>query len=258
VENVDVYFDESGSDDNSPVLCIAGYIIEKDAALSMDAEWLDVLEEFKLPFFRMSACAHGTYPFDRLSKDQRIEVGKEMIKIIKNRTLQGLAVTVEPKLFEEIMPAIPEVGTAYAFCAHACVAGVQWWANHNNFSGLVTYVFESGHGNQSEANQLVTRLSKIPQKRMQQRYSSHMFADKRKVRPLQAADLLAWQWFTDHKRKQKGIANRRQDCAALMEGGCPPHRVVHYDATLLRKMGERALGRRFPLTYTGPDPFSAM
>lgn len=63
MQPVEAYFDESGSHANSPVLCVAGYIIERDARIKLDAEWATVLQHFNLPFFRMSACAHGTEPF---------------------------------------------------------------------------------------------------------------------------------------------------------------------------------------------------
>ena len=56
-----------------------------------------------------------------LTSDQRIEVEKEMIGLVKRFAIYGIAVTAEPKLFEEIMPNLPEIGSAYSFCAHACL-----------------------------------------------------------------------------------------------------------------------------------------
>ena len=40
---VEVYFDESGTHDGSPVMCIAGYVFSADQALHLDREWSSVL-----------------------------------------------------------------------------------------------------------------------------------------------------------------------------------------------------------------------
>ena len=58
VQLVEAYFDESGSHDGSPVLCVAGFIIEKEKCKRMDDDIAETLEKFHLPYFRMSACAH--------------------------------------------------------------------------------------------------------------------------------------------------------------------------------------------------------
>ena len=35
----EAHFDESGSHDGPPVLCVAGYLYDKEAALDLDSEW---------------------------------------------------------------------------------------------------------------------------------------------------------------------------------------------------------------------------
>lgn len=252
VQMVEAYFDESGSHDGSPVLCVAGYVFEKESCSKLDAAWSEVLSKFALPYFRMSACAQGTKPFDVLTKDQRIEVETEMIGLIKQFASFGIAVTVEPKMFDAIVPSLPEIGSAYTFCAHTCLSAVKWWADKTGYHGDIAYFFESGHRSQSQANDIMNILFKNPAKRMEHRYVSHTFADKEKVRPLQAADLLAWQWHTDQKRRTRGNNKPRLDCVALVENQNPPHRVMHYKESQLREMAGRALSRRYPTVYPWP------
>src|SRR5271166_6522584 len=110
---VEAYFDESGSHNGSPVLCVAGYIIEKGMCVILESEWGEMLAEFNLPFFRMSACAHGTKPFKELTKDQCIEVEKRAIAIIRQRIVAGIAVTVVPQRYDAIVPQSAESGSAY-------------------------------------------------------------------------------------------------------------------------------------------------
>jgi len=113
VQMVEAYFDESGSHENSPVLCVAGYIIEKDACIQLDAEWKRVLDSYGLPYFRMSSCAHGTKPLDALSSEQRIAVEKEVIAIMRQHVAYGIAVTVQPKSFYALIPKNENWGDPY-------------------------------------------------------------------------------------------------------------------------------------------------
>jgi hypothetical protein len=71
------YFDESGSDEGSPLLCVAGYLLEKEECRALDLKWKAVLDRFQLPYFRMSSCAHNTKPFDHLSRDECIEAERQ-------------------------------------------------------------------------------------------------------------------------------------------------------------------------------------
>jgi hypothetical protein len=88
---------------------------------------------------------------------------------------------------------------------------VYHWANRIAFEGDIAYFFESGHRDQSAANALMHRIFKNADHRASYRYASHTFADTEKATPLQAADLLAWQWFTDTKRKRASPRQRRED-----------------------------------------------
>lgn len=255
MQMVETYFDESGSHENSPVLCVAGYIIEKDACIILDDEWEKALTKFDLPFFRMSACANGTYPFKHLSMDDRIAVEKELIAIMKANVSYGIAVTVEPKMYDAIMPAAPDLAigdSAYTFCARTCLTAVKVWAREQKYQGDIAYFFESGHRSQSHANALMNEVFKEPSLKEEYRYVSHTFADKKKVRPLQAADLIAWQWHTDHKRRMRGKAVRpRLDCQELMLDGGNESRyhTLHWEEHMLRDMAQKVLRRKYPLTY---------
>jgi hypothetical protein len=252
---VESYFDESGSDEGSPVLCVAGYIIEKSAAIVLESEWGQMLERFGLPFFRMSSCAHGTKPFKMLTKDERIACATEAISVIRKQITFGIAITVEPKRYQAIIPNSPEAGSAYSMCAHTCLTAVKTWAAQNNYFGGVSYFFESGHRSQSEANQIMNRIFKIPALRKSHRYVAHIFADKKLVKSLQAADLIAWQWYTDHKRRMAGALRPRKDTEALMapfdgESKSRFH-MLHFDDLKLKGLADTLYKGNYPLTYPG-------
>jgi Protein of unknown function (DUF3800) len=234
VVEVETYFDESGSHKGSPILCVAGYIMEKNNAIKLGDAWRAVLKEHKLPFFRMSDCAHGNGPFSGMTRQHRVEVEAMMIGIIKRYTLQGLAVTVKPDEFEQLMPKFPLIGGIYSFCAHVLLGGVYTFLEAQKALGIekVAYFFEAGHASKSEANSIITKLFSQPQIKADYCYAGHGFVLKEDTPAVQAADLLAWQWFTDKRHQTEGRP-RRKDCISLLE-----HR---HDAT-----------------HIGPDQISSM
>src|SRR5579863_9828864 len=85
--------DESGSHEGSPVLCLAGYVLNKQQMSDFDREWNEVLSwqelPHVLPYFHMSDCAPdpGNGPFRGLTKKQRIQVVARLMAVIKRRTV---------------------------------------------------------------------------------------------------------------------------------------------------------------------------
>lgn len=191
--------------------------------MSLDREWGEVLDRYELPYFRMSSCAHGNYPFNKLSRDVRIEVETSVIELINKYAAFGVAVAVNEADYRRWFPRGNHIGSPYAYCCWQVMAGIFNWMNKRNFEGHTSYFFEAGHASQSEANALMMRIFNDPRLRQQYRYANHRFVDKEKVRPVQTADILAWQYATQVKRWIKGDNRMRADCRALMAK--PQHEV---------------------------------
>jgi uncharacterized protein DUF3800 len=219
---VEAYFDESGSHDGSPVLCVAGYIYEKRHAVKLDAEWKEALDRFSLPYFHMVDCAHGNPPFDALSMEERIDVQKRMIEIIKRHMSQGNIVWTRERLYDKCTDALATFGGAYTWCCYMCLVAVHTWAEDTNFDGEIAYFFEAGHKYQKQANALMHQIAKIPEIRRSMRYASHSFVDKVQARPIQSADILAWHGAVLGKRLLEGNTKMRADFITLCE------RDTHY------------------------------
>lgn len=219
---IQAYFDESYG---NGLLCVAGYVFTKGKAKRLDAQWRKMLRRYRLPYFRMSACAHGKKPFDHLSYDDRDKAARLAIGLIKKFALVGIAATVDERQHEAQVPDPYKIHGPYEFCVWNCLMGVRRWMDGEGRKGDVAYVFEAGHAHQSNANRLMHLLFKSPRLRERYRYVSHSFVDKAKSRPCQAADILAWQWYTDAKRAAEG-KSQRADLKALLS---VPHLVRHID-----------------------------
>lgn len=181
--------------------------------------------------FHMVECAHGNGPFANLSKPERIDVNTRMIEIIKRRAVQGLAVTVDNLDFLSVMAEFPAAEraykTAYSFCSHTILAGVGSWLYRNPKVAEMAYFFEDGHDSKQQSKTVMDNLFAVPEKCEQYRYAGYAFVPKRKSYGVQAADLLAWQWYTDKRHQIEGRP-RRKDCENLLQMHC---NAVHLDRT---------------------------
>lgn len=222
---LEAYFDESF---DRSLLCVAGYVFAKTKAKALNREWGHMLRENGLPYFRMSACAHGNEPFDGLSKPQRDFVARTVIKLIGKYASVGVAITVDQEEYEKVVPLQSSLGGPYEFCVWSCLMGVRAWMDQTNkTTGKVGYFFEAGHAHQKSAHKLMDQLFNEPELRERYRYAAHGFVDKVVSRPSQAADMFAYQWFKDRKRAAKGLGHRR-DCEALIHSTW--HIAKHIDA----------------------------
>ena len=118
----------------------------------------------------------------------------------------------------------------------------------------MAFFFESGHASQSEANRTMNLSLGLESSREMLGYVSHSFVDKKKFPCIQAADLLAWQMFTDWKHG-KGRKPRRKDFVYLIEA--KDHRFLALNPEhILKHVGEMTemgrSGRRTPLRSCHP------
>lgn len=101
-------------------------------------------------------------------------------------------------------------------CCYVCLAGINNWLDEQNEVGDVAYFFEAGHRFQSQANALMSSLFKSQTLRTGFRYLSHSFVDKAKIRPIQSADVLAWQAAKDFKNAKEGKRPKRLDFRSIL------------------------------------------
>ncbi len=68
------------------------------------------------------------------------------------------------------------------------------WVREKGRSGGIAYVFEAGDAYHGEADDLMSHAANVDRVRDAYQYRSHGFVAKQDAVPLQAADLLAWEW----------------------------------------------------------------
>jgi hypothetical protein len=88
---MEAYFDESGTHEGSPDICVAGYLFEKGNAIALDAAWQGMLKENSLDFFRMSDRAHKTGPFKGWSENDTTSLEIRAIDLVRTYATHGFA-----------------------------------------------------------------------------------------------------------------------------------------------------------------------
>lgn len=214
---VESYFDESES---HGVLCVAGYLFEKGACVELSAQWGNVLSDHDLDYFHMVDCAHNTGQFKGKSKAECIEIQTKLINLIKQYAIRGYTVSFELR-YAHLLPSAHahglEIVSPYSLCCYFCLMFCRQCAETMKFSGEIAYFFESGHKHSGEAHRLMDVIFASETLREFYRYGGHAFLDKKKARPLECADLLAWQWRKNVKERALGNNKPRKDLWSLLE-----------------------------------------
>ncbi len=204
-----------------------------------DQAWARVAEGFALE--KVAVLQNGRMrsrkrPLLQFDQNERIEIASRLIAIIKKFAIQGLAITVNKAEFDEVMLTQPIVSSvydsAYAFCAHTILAGVSCWIDANPLVNNMSYFFEAGHSSESTANKIMNTLFQQPQNNVAFRYGGHEFVQKEKCPQVQAADLLAWQWYKDRKNELEKRP-RRKDCESLLQ---LHHNAIYLNREKLQRM----------------------
>ena len=181
------YFDESGTHAESPVTCVTGYLFEEDQAEHLAREWSRTLADFGLTYFHAVESANRRNEFATLSREDDLELTKRLIGIIKRRMLIGVAYSVwEDGSIEWAR------GDAYVLCATLVLNGVVSWANERGFKGQILYFYEDGHRYESLVRRIIEKLTNTASSSY--RCLDVQFRPKKDCFPLQAADLLAYEW----------------------------------------------------------------
>ncbi len=203
------YFDESGSFDESPgIFCVAGYLIENEAAKAMDVAWGEVLKRYEVPYFHMVDCAPdpGNGVFRGMDDEVRTALVTELMRLIHTYTAEGFAWVAEAKSHAR---NAPETDVYSEFVSYA-VSSFGQMARNAGIKNQVHFFFEAGHKNKGNAYNKVAEEFDVYAKSM-------TFAGKSEERLLQAADLLAWQCTKYIKDRESDARAPRGDFKFLMQ-----------------------------------------
>lgn len=236
---MEAYFDESGSHNGAPILCVGGYLFEREHCASFDTEWREMLCDFQIPYFHMVDCENGNPPFDKLRRHLREAMVRRASRIINQSMSYGVVIAVNEDEYNEIMPEHPLIGSAYSFVARQTFNAIKTWAEREKYNGPISYFFEAGHSHELDADRIMQEHVRSSEVRSSVRYYKHEFLRKEEVLALQAADLLVWHYHNDWCSYLRGQGSRNS-YASLIDGAAPENYWHFYwDKNLLRDQAKR-------------------
>jgi len=221
--------DESGTHQGSPVMSMAGYIFSKEQAHRFSRDWGKDLRRFGLPFAHMTDCALGKGNYKNMSMIERVASEKALIAHTRHRSLFGIAVAIYLNRYNKLFGQGRFDHNPYTFCLGLCVTAINRWAETTRYKGRFAYIFESGHEAAAEAHGVMRGFQQHPNGKY---YSSHSFVKKEDAMPLQAADMLSWQYAHFIKRRGEGHIHKRKDFEALLR---PVDALSEFGADLINQ-----------------------
>lgn len=184
------YFDES--ERVGGTFCVAGYAFAPEQERRFNKDWHAL---FGAAGCRMVELLARQGRFEGISETERDRLVREAVKIIKQRISFGVAVSCNVVEVMRISPTwIRGMGHAYPLCCHLSMMALGKKLIESGSTERVTYVFEAGHEFESEARDFVRSMAQCPEAKEMYRHSGDAFLPKNDAVPLQAADMLAWEW----------------------------------------------------------------
>jgi len=197
------YFDETGTHEGAPLVCVASYLFDSDAAVKFEALHAERVRPL-LPvsahgIFHAASCFGCRDEFDSLTRTQSNDIFAAMLEALKSTMTYGMLTEIEAAVYDaEIKRLGPRVrkmvGSAYSICAIRCAENVAEWLTKRGIAGDVHYFFEAGNQYAGEAAYFFKQIESVPELKSRFRLGGYSFVQKQDAPQLQGADLLAWEW----------------------------------------------------------------
>ena len=189
------FIDDSGSDQHSPWYVLAGYIGTLEDWDSFDAQWDAVLSESpSIPYFRSAEAESLRWgPWRGVTREQRDAKIDALIDVIGRSTRRAICSRMRRSYYDELVKGkVPKMwDNPYYFLYTSVIAAAINIERLDGHADEMDFVFDTDQEHEEQSNAMVPALLQ-----MKSGWDSvvgiHRKDDKA-FKPLQAADLVAWQ-----------------------------------------------------------------
>jgi len=222
------YFDDSGTDKACDIAVAACYVSTKRGWNQFVDEWDRVRCEEGFESFHMAdfvaPAGQRKEPWCDWNNVKKDHVYTRLGKAINRNKRTGIAVAIPKTLWDGVPDWIRgHYGYQhYTFAVRACISAIRDWRDHSMITLPIRYIFD-WEMQKSEKRQEIERILTLLTMPQNQPVASmvglepngYSFEHKEGYKPLQAADILAWQ-MRSHMRK---IAPLGKDDPSLCHPG---------------------------------------
>ncbi len=200
----EVYFDDSGTDGRSPIAVAACYIAKKTQWDEFVRNWNDILSSEEFSYFHMvefiAKPEDGYKPFCSWDNEKKDRVYRKLAATINLRVRKGFVIAVPKESFDRLAREDFKREYSrdhYSWAVATMLSYIAEWRKRYDIITPMQYVFD--HGTLAEP-----QIADFWSKEQLEKYRAAgkkfgivrdgvMFEDKKAFKPLQAADILAWQ-----------------------------------------------------------------
>lgn len=179
---------------------VGGYLFRKKHLRPFERRWNAMLKKYDLSCFHMTDCNAKQDEFQDKDCD---EAARTAISAIKDFATEGVSAAVKIADFHDFMGPDGVMWNPFSLCAYACVAQASRWADLNDPTARIYYVFEAGDEHQADADRLLQSIADDPKRKARFHYEDHAFLTKRGSKPTQAADIIAWHVCKQFTRRER-------------------------------------------------------
>jgi hypothetical protein len=198
----ETYLDDSGTDSQSPLAIAACYVSTKRGWDNFVKEWDVARYEEGFDYFHMaefvSPREHGHRPWCDWDNQRKDRVYNRLAEIVNTNKRMGIGVALPKELYDGIPERIRFLygSEHYTFAIRMCLMQIYLWRKENLISLPMQYIFDyedSGTQKRIEIEKLMSTVHDDLKPLFGLDGGGYSFQSKKRFKPLQAADILAWQ-----------------------------------------------------------------
>lgn len=213
---MEVYSDAS---ENGGHFSIGSLLFRKKNIKPFNKKWRKMLKKYQISHFHMADCNVGKGEFKGKSAQECDDCARDAIKIMLEFAQKGAIFSVKSSDFYEIIGKRGVMPNPFTLGAWFSIFDIRYWADNNDPSARISYIFEAGDEHQKDVNALFRAVREEPRRKAAARYRNHAFVPKELSYPSQAADILAWHGAKHQLRRErdKEEFRLRGDFSAILD-----------------------------------------
>jgi hypothetical protein len=199
------YFDDSGTHGSSGVVVMAGIVGTESEIDSLDALWAEHLaaplfgKKPPLRRFHMVECEQSRGEFSGWSRTETDYFCHQLREVIIKSRVSGYGFACVRKDWDRLIQGEYRTifGDPEGWAVRACMNSAINWASNSAFDPQMTFVFDDRPERERENRAVFDLFQKVPRS---PELTGISFLNSYNVRALQAADMVAWEFYSHAER----------------------------------------------------------
>ncbi len=203
---VTCYCDDSGSHEEAAIAVVGGMLMNKPSFLDFDANWKDILHEFRIDGLHMKDFVRPYGKHVTMKREMKIALFTSAVKAILTHRIYTFSVSVPQADYKALLSkkVYREIMGAYTMAFFATIVMNVVIATATGYKNRIAYLVDKGsdhhHEQMNAAHTVVLQWEK--HKALESRVGSLTADLDDNVTALQAADIVAWSY---HRKKESTL-----------------------------------------------------